>query len=697
MQQLTSTKKKWTYVALSSTVVMLVTAVLITSCSLFGNKAPEAPSNLSGTVLSSTEIELSWRDNSDDETGFLIEYGTSSGDLDSAKRTDENEEEYVISGLDPATTYYFTVRAEGERGDSEPTNVVSVTTLAAGDTTAPTIPANLTATAVSSTQIDLSWNPSTDNVGVLGYRVYRNGVFLKTVPGTSTEDTGLAPSTTYSYTVAAYDAAGNQSAQSTAANATTFSGGGTPPADPTGLSATALSSSSIELTWTDNSSDEDGFDIYRSLSSGSGYSELDTVGANVESYTDDGLDPDTTYYYRVYAYNSYGDSDYTYDYATTDPTGSPPADPTGLSATVLSSSSIYLSWTDNSSDEDGFDIYRSLSSGSGYSELDTVGANVESYTDDGLDPDTTYYYRVYAYNSYGDSDYAYDYATTDPTGSPPADPTGLSATALSSSSIQLTWNDNSSDEDGFDIYRSLSSGSGYSEIDTVDPNVESFIDDGLDPDTTYYYRVYAYNSYGDSDYTYDYATTDSAPTVIYEEHFDGAFDNPDDWYFRGGSDFSENYSTGFWAVPALGSHCYAMGGGFGSLDVHLFTEIGTLEQPSRVQIYVRPSYTNQEGGIVALTGDYYIGVSYFGSDGDIYIIEPEGSTSIQSYSADTWYKIEFRNIDWTNKEYDFYVNDSLRMTNASFTSTSATGMSELRMQNWDSGSEFGFDEIVIEE
>jgi chitodextrinase len=507
MQQLTSTKKKWTYVALSSTVVMLVTAVLITSCSLFGNKAPEAPSNLSGTVLSSTEIELSWRDNSDDETGFLIEYGTSSGDLDSAKRTDENEEEYVISGLDPATTYYFTVRAEGERGDSEPTNVVSVTTLAAGDTTAPTIPANLTATAVSSTQIDLSWNPSTDNVGVLGYRVYRNGVFLKTVPGTSTEDTGLAPSTTYSYTVAAYDAAGNQSAQSTAANATTFSGGGTPPADPTGLSATALSSSSIELTWTDNSSDEDGFDIYRSLSSGSGYSELDTVGANVESYTDD----------------------------------------------------------------------------------------------------------------------------------------------------------------------------------------------GLDPDTTYYYRVYAYNSYGDSDYTYDYATTDSAPTVIYEEHFDGAFDNPDDWYFRGGSDFSENYSTGFWAVPALGSHCYAMGGGFGSLDVHLFTEIGTLEQPSRVQIYVRPSYTNQEGGIVALTGDYYIGVSYFGSDGDIYIIEPEGSTSIQSYSADTWYKIEFRNIDWTNKEYDFYVNDSLRMTNASFTNTSASGMSEFRFMNFEIGAEFRLDEIVIEE
>jgi hypothetical protein len=84
------------------------------------------------------------------------------------------------------------------------------------------MPANLTATAVSSSQINLSWNASTDNVGVSGYKIYRNGTQLATVTaGTSYQNTGLSPSTSYSYTVAAYDALGNTSAQSAVATATT--------------------------------------------------------------------------------------------------------------------------------------------------------------------------------------------------------------------------------------------------------------------------------------------------------------------------------------------------------------------------------------------------------------------------------------------------------------------------------------------
>src|SRR5438046_1809455 len=89
------------------------------------------------------------------------------------------------------------------------------------DTTPPTVPTGLTASAVSSSQINLAWTASSDNVGVSGYRVYRNGTQIATTSATSFANTGLSPSTTYSYTVAAYDAAGNLSAQSSSASATT--------------------------------------------------------------------------------------------------------------------------------------------------------------------------------------------------------------------------------------------------------------------------------------------------------------------------------------------------------------------------------------------------------------------------------------------------------------------------------------------
>ena len=91
------------------------------------------------------------------------------------------------------------------------------------DTIPPSIPANVIATAVSTTQINLSWNASTDNIGVAGYRVYRDGNQIATVANTTYSNTGLSPSTTYTYTVSAYDAAGNNSAQSTIASATTLS------------------------------------------------------------------------------------------------------------------------------------------------------------------------------------------------------------------------------------------------------------------------------------------------------------------------------------------------------------------------------------------------------------------------------------------------------------------------------------------
>ena len=100
-------------------------------------------------------------------------------------------------------------------------NLNSVRVTPSADTQAPGAPANLAASAVSASRIDLSWSAAADNVGATGYYVYRNGVQVASLAATSYSNTGLASATTYSYTVAAYDAAGNVSPQSGAASATT--------------------------------------------------------------------------------------------------------------------------------------------------------------------------------------------------------------------------------------------------------------------------------------------------------------------------------------------------------------------------------------------------------------------------------------------------------------------------------------------
>ncbi len=137
------------------------------------------------------------------------------------------------------------------------TTPVSATTPLAPDTIAPSVPAGLTATAASSTQINLSWAASSDNVGVTGYRVYRAGTLLVTLGAVTTyQNTGLSASTSYSYTVQAVDAVGNASAQSAVVSVSTLAALDTQaPTVPAGLVGTAVSSSQVNLSWnpsTDN-------------------------------------------------------------------------------------------------------------------------------------------------------------------------------------------------------------------------------------------------------------------------------------------------------------------------------------------------------------------------------------------------------------------------------------------------------------
>jgi len=105
----------------------------------------------------------------------------------------------------------------------------------ASDSTPPSTPTGLSATTVSSTQINLSWTASTDNVGIGGYTIFRNGTQIGSTSNTTYSDTGLSASTAYSYTVQAYDTSSNTSSQSTSASATTSA----PPPPPTFMATMA--------------------------------------------------------------------------------------------------------------------------------------------------------------------------------------------------------------------------------------------------------------------------------------------------------------------------------------------------------------------------------------------------------------------------------------------------------------------------
>jgi Tfp pilus assembly protein PilX len=283
-----------------------------------------------------------------------------------------------------------------------------------------------------------------------------------------------------------------------------------PPASPSNLLATSVSSNQINLSWQDNSNNETGFRIERKVAGGA-YAPINSVGSYTAEYPDGGLLQNTTYYYRVIAYNSSGDStSYSNEaYATTYPTSLNP--PSGLVAAPVSYNQINLSWQDNSGGEIGFKIERSTS-GRAYEEIGTAPASTTYYADSGLASDTNYCYRVRAYTDAVYSDYSSAACTG--TLTIPLPPANLAANPASKSEIVLTWWDMSFNETEFKIERNTSASGPYVEIGTVGPGVTSYSSSGLDEGTTYFYRVKAHNGEGDSAYCpYAFATTLSSPTI----------------------------------------------------------------------------------------------------------------------------------------------------------------------------------------
>jgi chitodextrinase len=257
--------------------------------------APTVPAGLAAGTRTATTIPLTWTASTDNVavTGYKVyRNGTQVGTTASASYTD--------TGLTPNTSYSYSIAAYDATGNiSAQSSATSFSTTP--DTTAPSVPAGLAMNTHTLTSIKLTWTASTDNVGVSGYKVYRNGTQIATSQATNYTDTGLTPGTSYSYTVAAYDAANNTSAQSTASSFSTLADT-TAPSVPANLNSTGQTTTSIALSWSSSTDDVavTGYKVYRNGT------QIATTAST--TYTNTGLTPGTSYSYTVAAYDASGNT-----------------------------------------------------------------------------------------------------------------------------------------------------------------------------------------------------------------------------------------------------------------------------------------------------------------------------------------------------------------------------------------------------
>src|SRR5688572_8143365 len=279
--------------------------------------------------------------------------------------------------------------------------------------------------------------------------------------------------------------------------------GGSKPKAPENLSAAPVSASQITLVWVDTANNEDGFAIERCAGNGcSNFAEVVRTGPNLVTFGDSGLAAQTAYRYRVLAFNAAGVSKYSNIADATTPAAPPPPPPppvptapSNLSATPVTTSQIQLNWSDNSADETGFQIERCAGETcSNFSVVTPVAANVVTLADSGLADATFYRYRVLAFNAHGNSPYSNiaEATTLAPPPPPPPPvptaPSNLNASAISYSHVELSWQDNSSDEDGFRVERCtgpMASCSSFSQIAQVPSGISALSDTGLQGQTTY--------------------------------------------------------------------------------------------------------------------------------------------------------------------------------------------------------------------
>jgi chitodextrinase len=374
---------------------------------------------------------------------------------------------YTDNTVAASTSYSYTVAAYDAAGNvSGQSGADNVTTPASTDTTAPSVPTGLTAGTTTSSSIPLSWTASTDNVGVTGYNIYRGGTKIGTSTTTSYVDNTVAAATSYSYTVAAYDAAGNLSGQSTSVSATTL--GNTSQAC-TGA-AFSQANCNTYVSGTKVNSNNHNYTCSNGNCANCAVSSQCFPGVSGcpwgNVWTDNGVCGSST--------------------DTTAPTV-----PTNLASGTVTQTSVALSWTASTDNVGvaGYKIFRN--------SAQIATSTSTSYTDTTAVASTAYTYQVAAYDAAGNTSgltAAISVTTQAPVTDtqPPTVPGGLTAGTITASSVAFSWTA-STDNVGVTGYKVFRGGSQLGTSTTT-----SFTDTTASPSTTYSYTVSAYDAAGNN-------------------------------------------------------------------------------------------------------------------------------------------------------------------------------------------------------
>ncbi len=287
---------------------------------------------------------------------------------------------------------------------------------------------------------------------------------------------------------------------------------GLPPFVPANVSASAVSSTQIQVTWMDNSLNESGFKLERKLGAGGTYAQIALLGPNVSSFLDENLTSNATYFYRVRSTNSNGDSVYSNEGGATtfDPNL---VVPSGLAAYPTATTKIQLLWGDLSSTETGFAVERRTGPSGSFSVVTNLSANVTAFENTGLTVSTLYTYRVKTLGAAGVSAYS-DEASATTFAAATGAPTNLVATAISSAQVDLRWVDRSSDETLFVIERKTGTGGTYSPLAFANAGVTNYTDLSVWENTAYFYRVRARTPGGDTGNSNEASVTTTNPSPV---------------------------------------------------------------------------------------------------------------------------------------------------------------------------------------
>ncbi|MBI3982879.1 MAG: fibronectin type III domain-containing protein [Gemmatimonadetes bacterium] len=307
---------------------------------------PAAPSGVNATPRYGYQIDVTWIDNSTDETGFRVERAASSSGPWTALATKSANVASHTDYVSQEQQFCYRVVAFNSFGESAASD--------ADCTALPAAPTNLAA-AVSGGAVDLSW---TDNSVVEdGFQVERAGSgsgwawsVIATLPANATgyHDAGVTPDNTYWYVVRATKDGGTSGSSEyiQVVVATTI------PTAPSDVAAAPQSSSSVAIGWVDGSPNEQGFRVERSIDGGATWEARFTTGVDETGAWDEGLSAETPVCYRVIAFNNLGDSP-----ASNTDCMTPPAGPTGFTATGVDAETVDFAWTDNSGVEDGYEVW----------------------------------------------------------------------------------------------------------------------------------------------------------------------------------------------------------------------------------------------------------------------------------------------------------------------------------------------------